>query len=117
MIIVNSLGLLLIALIIWWFWLYKPKDVNKLASDAVIVVIDGVYQPARIKLPANKPASISFLRQDESPCAAMVEFPDFNISEELPLGKNKPINLPAMAEGEYPFYCQMQMYKGILIVE
>jgi plastocyanin domain-containing protein len=26
MMIINLMGLLLIALIVWWFWLYKPAE-------------------------------------------------------------------------------------------
>ena len=26
MMIINLMGLLLIALIVWWFWLYKPSN-------------------------------------------------------------------------------------------
>lgn len=31
MLIINLVGLLLIALIVWWFWLYKPevKEIDK----------------------------------------------------------------------------------------
>jgi hypothetical protein len=28
MLIINLLGLLLITLIAWWFWIYTPKDVS-----------------------------------------------------------------------------------------
>jgi plastocyanin domain-containing protein len=38
MMIINLMGLLLIALIVWWFWLYKPaevgeKEINFLPKD------------------------------------------------------------------------------------
>jgi len=33
MLLVNILGALLIALIIWWFWLYKPKGVAASAKS------------------------------------------------------------------------------------
>lgn len=29
MMVINLLGLLLIALIVWWFWIYKPKAVDE----------------------------------------------------------------------------------------
>jgi len=31
--------------------------------------------------------------------------------------KNKAIELPSMAPGQYPFHCPMKMYSGTLIVE
>lgn len=117
MLIINALGILLIALIVWWFWLYKPKEVSVMEQGITVVVEDGTYQPSRLKVASGKSTTIQFIRKDASPCAAMVLFPDLNISEELPLGKNKPIALPAMTKGEYAFHCQMQMYRGTLLVD
>ena len=45
MLIINIAGLALIALIIWWFWLYKQKEATVSDSDIVIKVENGVYQP------------------------------------------------------------------------
>ncbi len=117
MIIINILGLLLIALIIWWFWLYKPAEVSLGEGAVTVLVEDGTYQPSHIRLPAGQPARLQFLRKDPSPCAAMVVFSDFDISEELPLNKPKEINLPPMTTGDYDFTCQMQMYRGTLRVD
>ena len=117
MIFINILGLSLIVLIIWWFWLYKPKGVAVSEEGIVVTVENGVYQPARIKLPARKPVTIQFLRKDASPCAATVLIPELEIAEELPLNKSRAIRLPAMNKGEYAFHCQMQMYKGLFVVE
>ncbi|WP_317930741.1 cupredoxin domain-containing protein [Halioxenophilus sp. WMMB6] len=117
MIWINIAGLLLIALIIWWFWLYKPKAVSLSAAETVIVVDNGNYTPARIQLPAGKPVRLRFLRKDPSPCAELVLIPKLNISESLPVDHAKSINLPALAPGDYPFHCQMQMYRGEIVVE
>ncbi|OMH31770.1 cupredoxin domain-containing protein [Motiliproteus sp. MSK22-1] len=117
MVIINIVGLLLIGLIVWWFWLYKPAEVRAEEGVITVIVEDGAYQPSRISLPAGLPAKICFLRKDASPCAGTVVFADFNISEELPLNKQKEINLPAMTAGNYDFTCQMQMYRGALLVE
>ena len=117
MLIINILCVLLIALIVWWFWLYKPKEVSISEQGITVLVENGTYQPSRLKVASGQQVNIQFLRKDASPCAEMVLFPDFNISEELPLKKMKSIILPAMDKGEYAFHCQMQMYKGTLIVE
>ena len=50
-------------------------------------------------------------------CGTTHLIPDFEISEELPLNKTIEIALPIMKKGEYVFHCQMQMYKGFLVVE
>ena len=57
-----------------------------------------------------------FLRKDASPCAETVIFPDLDISATLALGKTASVALPPLPAGEYAFHCQMQMYRGVLIV-
>lgn len=117
MLLVNILGLLLIALIVWWFWLYRPREVAQNPDAITIVVADGIYQPSRINIPANRAISLTFLRQDASPCAETLLFPALEISDTLPLNKAKSIALPALPAGVYRFHCQMQMYKGELHVQ
>lgn len=118
MMIINLLGLVLIGLIIWWFWLYKPaKAIDSRSENITIIVNNGVYQPSRIKVEAGKKTSLQFLRKDGSPCAATVLFPEFEISEELPLDVSRNIDLPSMSPGEYLFHCPMKMYTGTLVVE
>ena len=111
---VNLGGALLIALIVWWFWLYRPPAVA-VAEDArlVVVVRDGNYQPARIRVPAGRGMTLDFV---PSPCAELVIFPDLELSHSLALHQATPVTLPALAAGEYPFHCQMQMYRGVLVV-
>ncbi len=114
---INIAGLLLIAFIVWWFWLYKPKETELEAGGQPIVVDDGVYQPARIKVHADEPTTLRFMRKDASPCAEMVLFPEQDISVNLPLNKTQEVKLPSLKAGTYPFHCQMQMYRGELVVE
>jgi plastocyanin domain-containing protein len=115
--LINIAGLLLIFAIVWWFWLYEAKTAASLKSDTRIIVENGTYQPARIQLPANQAVKLQFLRQDASPCAESVLFPDLEISEQLPLGQVKTVNLPPLEAGRYRFECQMQMYHGELEVK
>ncbi len=117
MIIINLAGIALIGLIIWWFWIYEPHKANYDAEKLLIVVENGVYQPARIKLPANQAVTLNFLRKDASSCAETLLIPALHVSESLPLNKPKGVILPAMEKGEYTFHCQMQMYRGQLTVE
>ena len=117
MIIINIAGLALIALIVWWFWLYRPKEVE-LAEDGLLITVEnGTYSPSRIKVPAGAPVEITFIRKDESPCSETLLIPDLQISDTLPLNKHKTIQLPPLSSGEYAFHCQMQMYRGQITVE
>ena len=117
MIFINLVGFLLIGLIVWWFWLYKPEEVLLKGNNLVITVENGTYSPAHIKLEKGKSAVLTFLRKDASPCAEMVLFPELDISETLPLNKPVEISFSPMEEGEYDFHCQMKMYQGHVSVK
>ncbi len=117
MLIVNIVGIALIALIVWWFWLYKPEEVELQGDSMEIKVENGIYSPAFIRLKAGEAVSLTFIRKDASPCSETVVFPEIEISETLPLNKPKQVNLPPLAAGEYEFHCQMKMYQGKLKVE
>lgn len=117
---VNLIGLLLIAATLWWFWL-GPKRRRAEAVSASeklqILVKDGVYEPDRIRLPAGEPATLHFRREDPTPCAEWVLFPDLEVSAELVVHRDTAVKIPAAEPGEYPFTCQMQMYRGTLVIE
>ena len=117
MVIANIGGLLLIVLIVWWFWIFKYEAVTSEGNEIVIKVANGTYEPSRISLSAGKSSTLRFLRTDESPCSSVVVFAGLDISEDLPVGEIKEISLPALPPGEYPFTCQMQMYRGDLVVK
>lgn len=116
MILVNLLGLVLIAFIVWWFWLYQQKPQVFDAEHQVIKVNSGVYLPAKLMLKANQAVQLRFLREDEAACSQTLVIPDLGISVDLSLGKETLVDLPALAKGEYAFHCQMQMYRGQLLV-
>ena len=116
MLVINSLGILLIIGIVWWFWLYKPAEVSAETGELLVTVQNGVYQPAHLSLPAGQALAIHFLRKDASPCAGTVVFPFLELTEELPLDRQKTIQLPPLTPGTYSFTCQMQMYRGELVV-
>ena len=115
-IIINFLGLTLIGLIIWWFWLAQTQAVKADNQPIAILVKDGVYQPAHIAAVVGQPLRLRFLRQDPSPCAEKVIFADFDISADLPVDEYKEVVIIPDKKGEYAFTCQMQMYRGTLQV-
>jgi plastocyanin domain-containing protein len=112
MLLVNLIGFLLIGLIVWWFWLYKPLQANSAESGVVIRVENGTYQPSHLLLKADQEQVLTFLRVDPSPCAETVVFPELDFSENLPHNKKVTIRLPALKVGKYNFHCQMQMIRG-----
>ncbi len=113
---INLAGLVLIALIIWWFWLYKQKEAELKENEVIITVENGTYTPSRIKIEAGVSAELKFMRKDQSPCSETLLIPELLISEILPVNQLKTIHLPPLSSGEYDFQCQMQMYRGRIIV-
>ncbi len=114
-VLVNIAGLVLAGLIVWWFWLSKPKA-QRAASGVIDVIVDaGVYTPARIEVTAGQPVTMRFLRKDPSPCAEKVFFDDLGIAADLPIGQPVELTITPKAPGEYAFTCQMQMYRGVLV--
>ena len=60
-IVVNIIGLLLIALIVYWFWLTQPSA--KQAREKIkIFVANGVYDSGVIEVPAQQPLTLEFFR-------------------------------------------------------
>jgi len=59
---------------------------------------------------------LRFLRKDPSPCAAKVIFADLGISADLPIGEERELRLEP-PPGEYEFTCEMNMYRGSLLVK
>jgi plastocyanin domain-containing protein len=113
----NLAGVVLIGLIVWWFWMSSPKA-ERVTSGVIDVLVDGgVYTPARIEVTAGQLVRLRFLRKDASPCAEKVLFDDLGIAADLPIGKPVDITLTPKAAGEYAFTCQMQMYRGTLVVK
>lgn len=117
-IIVTVAGLVLIALIAWWFWFSTPKAAHA-AQDAPvdIQVRDGTYQPAAVEVAAGQPLRLNFTRYDPTPCAEKVVFAELGITADLPLERSQTIHLPALKPGIYEFTCQMGMYRGRLVAK
>ncbi len=115
--VINLGGAALIAGIVWWFWLSKPKAVQAHSSVIEIRVADGVYTPARIEAQAGLPITVRFVREDPNPCAEKVFFSDLGVTADLPVGKPKDVTINPTETGEYAFTCQMQMYRGTLVVK
>lgn len=114
--IVNGIGVILIAFIIGWFLIAKPKAARIKGDTIDINVHDGIYDPSVVKVKKGQTLHLRFLRQDEAPCSAVVVFETLNLSAELPYNKVHEVVITLKEAGEYPFACQMGMYRGTIIV-
>ena len=112
----NTAGLAVIGFIVWWFWLSRP--VARRVDSAITVVVEGgMYSPARIEVAKGRPVILRFLRKDPSPCAAKVIFSELGVSVDLPIGEEREVRLVPQRSGEYGFSCEMNMYRGSLLVK
>jgi plastocyanin domain-containing protein len=116
-VIINTIGLVLIAFIVWWFWLAKAKPRTAGQDTAIEIVADnGVYSPAVIEVKKGQPVTLRFIRKDANPCAEKVIFSDINVSADLELNQPKELTLTLDNGGEHEFTCQMGMYRGKILV-
>ncbi len=120
-ILVDVIGLGLIAFTVWFFWLVKAKGVRAAVTSGgyqeQMVLVKGGYTPDVIVVEAGKPVRLNFIRQESASCSEMVLLPAFNKSARLPEGETVPVEFLPKEAGEYEFACQMGMFRGKLIVE
>ena len=114
MMLLNIIGLGLIILIVWWFWLSSNKRVIVADKRIQITVENGIYTPDNIQVEQGQPLVLQFIRNDPSPCAEQVIFDKLNLSVTLPVGESVDVTIPTEEAGRFEFTCQMQMYRGIL---
>ena len=119
--IVTLLGLALIGFIVWFFWLKKSKgtaaNVGSSGVQEAMILVKGGYTPDVIVVKAGRPVRLNFRREETASCSEMLVLPAFSKSVKLPTGENVAVEFTPDKPGEYPFSCQMGMFRGRLIVE
>ena len=113
--LVNLAGVVLAALVIWWFWLARPKPRRAEAGPVAITMADGAFDPAEVEVAAGQPVTLRITRRDPAPHAAQVLFPDLDRAVDLPLDEPRSISLPPLEPGNHEFTCQMRLYVGRLV--
>jgi plastocyanin domain-containing protein len=120
-IVVTVLGFALIAFIVWFFWLKKPKGMRAAVTSSghqeAMILVKGGYTPDVIVVQHGKPVRLNFRREETASCSEIVLFPDFDKSAQLPTGETVAVEFVPQDPGEYEFTCQMGMFRGKLIVE
>lgn len=117
--IVDLVGVAVIALIVWYFWLSKAQGIVAAATSAGIqeirVAVRGGYSPDTIRVEAGRPVRLVFNRQEADPCSERVVFDAFGVSADLPQGEDVPVEFTPPQPGEYEFACQMGMLRGRIV--
>lgn len=111
----------LIGFIVWWF--FGKRELKEVAADiqdnsqTIEITVDGGYVPNTVTLKQGVPAKLVFHRKDPSNCLEEVVFPDFGMSEKLPLNAKHEIMIDTKKAGEYKYACGMNMFFGKVIVK
>lgn len=118
---VLAIGLLVIAFIVWFFWLKRAQGTRAAETSGgyqeVMVLVKGGYTPDMIVVQHGKPVRINFRREETAGCSDKVIFADFQKSADLPTGETVAVEFLPKDPGEYTFACPMGMFRGKLVVE
>ncbi|RYN13220.1 copper-translocating P-type ATPase [Bifidobacterium animalis subsp. animalis] len=108
----------LTAFIAWFF--FAPRKAHKAqvsqGMQTAHVVVRGGYEPSLIEVEAGTPIVLDFDRKESGECSSHVVFPELGIDRTLQAFAHTEVRLPALAPGEYPFACGMNMLHGMLRV-
>lgn len=114
---VTLLGVGLIGLELWWF-LFSKSQAKEARRDRDIqeveIIVDGGYNPDRIRVRVGEPVRINFLRKDPSSCLERVIIPDFQKAVDLSLNRRTSVEFTPEEAGDYSFHCGMNMFRGAI---
>ncbi|MBU1473785.1 MAG: cupredoxin domain-containing protein [Acidobacteria bacterium] len=119
--IVTVSGIILIALVNWYFFFSKRKAkvvrVQDKGIQEVQINVKGGYDPDVIEVKKDIPVRLNFYRDETADCSDTIVFSDFNIRKPLPAYRTTAVEFTPEKEGEFVFTCGMGMLKGKLIVK
>lgn len=115
--LVNGLGVMMIAATIWWFWLWKPKQGAQASNGVLLITVaNGTYTPSTIDAVEGETITLEVVREDASPCAELFIIDGLGVNVQLSLHTREQVVINAPQPGDYPMHCQMNMYQGVLRV-
>lgn len=118
--VVTLLGAASIGAIVWFFWFARTEGVHAALTSGgyqeAMILVKGGYSPDRIIVERDVPVRLTFRREETAVCSEMVIFDGLDRSAQLPEGQPVAVELMPTEPGEYPFACQMGMYRGTLVV-
>lgn len=115
-ILINLLVILLV-IFVYWFFFGKQEEEGVMASDEVLVTVEGGYKPNVIRVKRGKEVTLNFLRKDPSDCLEEVLIPDLKVRQYLKLGETTPIKIKPEKTGDIRIQCGMNMFHAKIKVE
>ncbi len=116
-----AMGLTLIAVINWYFFLAERASVVAVSGSSgvpeVAITVHGGYQPSTVRVAAGSPVRLVFDRQETNSCSEEIVFADFGIRRFLPSFQKTAIEITPETPGTYEFTCGMSMLRGQVVAE
>jgi sulfite exporter TauE/SafE len=98
----------------------KTDTPLKTAADGVVevplVIENTTYNPATLRIPADKPVRIVVDRREASACSDRLVLPQLGVDVALAPNGVTTVNVPATKAGNYTMTCGMGMMSGTLVV-
>ena len=114
-------AVVVIAGIVWFFWLKRedgvPATVTSSGYQEATVLVKGGYTPATIRVKAGTPVRLTFRREETAACSDQVIIDAFGKHADLPEGQLVPVEFLPKEAGRYPFTCSMGMFRGTIVVQ
>ena len=110
-------------LLVNWYFFFAGRGATVVTAPAgakgseQVIVVDGGYSPATLKVKAGAPVRLIFDRRDKGACSDEVVFPDFGVRRFLPTGEKTTIEITPPKAGRYEFTCGMSMHRGAIVAE
>ncbi len=95
------------------------SNTAEVSPDGRFVDVDissGGYTPAEINATPGESLNLVFFRADANNCGGTVVFPDTGKKVEVPVGEKVTVGVKAPESGNLAFTCDMNMYKGTVVV-
>jgi len=114
-------GIAAIASINWWFFFAsKGKTARAAPGDkgpqAIEIVVEGGYSPARIEVVAGRPVRLTFDRRERNACSEEVVIAGLQVRKFLPPFERTVVEFTPSTPGTFEFTCGMGMLHGELLV-
>lgn len=118
-ILVVAGGIVLIALVLWYFFGERGSMVAAAGAGGaqeVRITVKGGYSPDVVVVEAGRPVRLAFYRDETASCSEHVVFSDFRIARDLPAYQETAVEFTPERPGEFTWTCGMGMMRGKLIV-
>ena len=120
-VLVAIVGLVLIALIVWWFFGKHQAQAGKAVIEGdhqvATVVVNGGYSPSTVVLKKGVSGSVKFEMRDSTACLSHIVFEQLGLNKDLTKQPTTTVEIPTDQAGEYNFACGMDMFHGKVIVK